>query len=308
MKYINLGVKLSNEDEIKYDAFTFPGGERNIILEKGADKITIGAHIDSSERIMDLVLMVDALRQLNREVEINLFMPYIPYARQDRVVNMGEPLSVKVMADMINALNLHRVIVFHPHSDVAPSLLNNVEIVDNFEFFRRTILQIFPTSEPIVLVAPDAGAQKNVYSIAKRLTDTVDQEVQIVLGSKRREPKTGKILEFGLDDSANQGGKRCLIIDDICDGGGTFMGIAKKLRDNKFEEVHLAVSHGIFSRGVFPLTEQLSSMSTTDSLNTEHQESVYFKKYALRDMISVKQAVDPASRKELSTNANYDLG
>src|SRR5882762_8449479 len=113
--------------------FKFPGGEchANVCLSS----VEIGRHTEivaylkHSDDIMMLLLCVNAIRVDNPHTEINLYLPYLPYARQDRVCNAGEPLSIQVMANLINSLNCNSVIVYDEHSSVTTALLKNCEHV-----------------------------------------------------------------------------------------------------------------------------------------------------------------------------------
>jgi ribose-phosphate pyrophosphokinase len=92
----------------------------------------------------------------------------------------------------------------------------------------------------------------------------------VVYCNKKRDPETGKLDGFSIydyDPNPNSNGTELLIVDDICDGGGTFVGLAKKLREAGAKKVHLFVTHGIFSKGV-PL-EGIDTIYTTDSFQPD---------------------------------------
>ena len=97
---------------------------------------------------------------------MTLRLPYLPYARQDRVTVAGEPLSVKVFCTLINAMKFDRVVVADPHSTVAPALLDRVEI-ESAEGFLGQVLAL-PGRGGVALVAPDAGAHKRVLALGER--------------------------------------------------------------------------------------------------------------------------------------------
>jgi ribose-phosphate pyrophosphokinase len=197
---------------------------------------------------------VDALRRMGIK-EISVLIPYFPAARQDRVMVAGEPLTVKVYADIINSLQLCKVIVFDPHSEVTPALLNNCEVIGNQQFIENIVSHI---GEEVVLISPDGGALKKIYKVSEYLGG-----VEVVECSKSRDVKTGKLTGFKVyaDDL---GGKDCLIVDDICDGGGTFIGLAAALKKKNAGKLYLAVSHGIFSKGFDDLA-CFERIFTTDS-------------------------------------------
>src|SRR5690349_11711379 len=102
---------------IDIESFDFPSGcEPHIRLKSNIqDRILITHRLKTPKDIIILMLTVDALRRENAKY-IELFIPYVPFARQDRVMNSGEPLSLRVMANIINSMNLDKVAFFDPHS------------------------------------------------------------------------------------------------------------------------------------------------------------------------------------------------
>ena len=187
---------------------------------------------------------------------IDLFIPYFPAARQDRLMVSGEPLSVKVYSDIINSLQLNKVTVFDPHSEVTPALLNNCEVMSNHLFIKKVLAAI---SSNVKLISPDGGALKKIYKTSAYLGG-----VEVVECSKSRNVKTGRLSGFKVyhDDLD---GSPCLIVDDICDGGATFIGLAEALKKKNAGDLYLAVSHGIFSKGFEELTTSFKIVFTTDS-------------------------------------------
>lgn len=157
MKYLNLSKGFNpydakTEDCIQFESFFFNGGEPHIKLGLNqctdADQITITHRINSMNDLGLLLVAVDAIRRqydnayYDRQ-HIQLFLPYLPGARQDRVMVEGEALTVKIYCDTINSLNLDKIIIFDCHSDVGPSLLNNCNNLDNHRFVNKCINSIF---------------------------------------------------------------------------------------------------------------------------------------------------------------------
>lgn len=214
----------------------FSGGEVHVRLEPlQCGAITIVAHLHSSDDVFALLLLTDAARRQGVE-KIHLFMPYLPYARQDRVCATGEPLSLRVMCDLINAQRYDSVEVWDVHSDVATALLDRVSNVHCSTFLGPCL-----TNAP-VLVAPDSGALKKIAACAKKYG------LRYVRADKSRNPATGAITGTVVY-SDHIGDKDFLIVDDICDGGRTFIELAQQLRPLTTGKVNLYITHGIFSRG-----------------------------------------------------------
>ena len=187
---------------------------------------------------------------------INVFLPYFPGARQDRVMVTGEALTVKVYANILNSLSLNRITIFDPHSEVTPALLNNCEVITNHRFIQKVLSKM---NKEVLLISPDRGALKKIYKVSEFLGG-----ISVVECSKKRNVKNGQLEGFKVYEG-DLGGKECLIVDDICDGGGTFIGLAEELKKKNAGDLYLAVSHGIFSKGTEKLNNIFKKVFTTDS-------------------------------------------
>ncbi|WP_316771427.1 ribose-phosphate diphosphokinase [Pedobacter frigiditerrae] len=255
-------------EEIQFKSFTFSGGEPHIKISTDFDldaKVSITHRLNSFNDLGLLCLAVDALQRMGA-ILTDLYIPYFPSARQDRVMIAGEPLSVKVYADIINNLNFKKVFIFDAHSEVTPALLNNCEVITNHQFIKEVIDKI---NTDILLISPDGGALKKIYKVAEYLGG-----VEVVECSKSRDVKTGKLSGFRVyaDDLQN---KDCLIVDDICDGGGTFIGLAQELKNKNAGKLYLAVSHGIFSKGFSELNNCFEQIYTTNSFKDFENANLY---------------------------------
>lgn len=245
------------------NCFTFAGGEVQVSwpapILRGSQAVALYATINSSDDLMAVMLSVDAFRRntLHRP-PITLVLPYFPYARQDRVCAEGESLSVAVVAGMINSLQCERVVICDPHSDVTPALIRNVTVVSQADWVGRA-KKIYRNKclRDKVIIAPDAGACKKAADLAQQ------ENLPLVQASKVRDPKSGAITQTQLHGDVD--GKACLIADDICDGGRTFLALADVLRARGATRVDLLVTHGIFSRGLTPFVGKIDAIFTTDS-------------------------------------------
>ena len=124
---------------LKFKKFEFKGGEPHFQITTEIDKVghlIISQRYNSVKDLFDIVLANDAARRMGFN-NISLVLPYFPAARQDRVCNVGEPQTIKVFTDIINNCNFDKVIIYSPHSEVTPALLNNVEVFDHvFDFVK----------------------------------------------------------------------------------------------------------------------------------------------------------------------------
>ncbi len=249
----------------------FPGGEIHVTLNPymRVNEISIQAHLDSSDAIMELLMATDALKRAYPDAAVTLDMPYVPYARQDRVNEPGEAHSIKVFCNLINAQGYKQVRIQDPHSDVTTALLDRVVVEDPRSIIEAVIDMIgVRHGVKCALVSPDAGARKRVLSFAKRF------KTYVVFADKVRDTRTGKIT--GTEIHGAMPDKPLLIVDDICDGGRTFIELAKAIRQREVEEgqtdegkikrpLYLYVTHGIFSKGLDPLLAEFNAVLTRNN-------------------------------------------
>ena len=230
-------------DEIPVKTFKFSGGEIQVRLElEDNEKIPlladITAHLHSSDDIMELLLVTNALKKLNNEISISLCCYYLPYARQDRVCYPGEAFSLEVMAQLLNLQNYNWIKVLDVHSPVSETL---IERLYNIPFPPE--IENIPISLTDTVIAPDKGALERANNFAFK------REISNVLhANKVRDPNTGQILKTEVPGIEKTKGN-FIIVDDICDGGRTFIELAKVLRPYTDEKIILYVTHGIFSQG-----------------------------------------------------------
>jgi ribose-phosphate pyrophosphokinase len=165
---------------------------------------------------------------------LNLLTKYLPYARQDKPISNESTFALHVFSKIINQINFDSIFCYDPHSDIAKKLINNLFCID----VGSHVYRFFTENNYDVVLYPDLGA-KTRYSELYGLP--------YIYADKKRDQLTGNIE--GLDVIGDCDGKTVLIVDDICDGGGTFIIAAKELYDKGAIDVGLFVSHGIFSKG-----------------------------------------------------------
>ena len=242
---------------VPFKKLKFPAGELHIQLHDvvGVTKAQVAWEFKDSEDVIELLLYCNALDEAGYELEL-LEIPYFPFSRQDRVANYGDSFSLKVMCNLINGLNAKRVVVWDPHSDVLPALLKNCSVIAQETIFAPMIRGL---REPVTLISPDGGALKKIYKLAKLLPGT-----EVVECAKKRDTVTGEIT--GTVVYAEPGSldhKTCVIVDDICDGGRTFIEIAKAIRRFHVPRtIILMVTHGIFSQGLKVFENHIDELYT----------------------------------------------
>jgi ribose-phosphate pyrophosphokinase len=174
---------------------------------------------------------------------------------------------------LINNLKCDRVTIVDPHSEVTPALLDNCHVVTQAEILQTSLLAKRIREENWALIAPDAGAEKKIHEVAKSISSD-DFTPDIYCACKLRDTKTGRITATTFHGDVER--RKVLIVDDICDGGRTFIELAKVLQDKGSKEIYLYVTHGIFSKGLEPLKlyfKQIYCYHTM--LPVELQESNY---------------------------------
>ena len=258
-------IKL-NGQEINYGKFS--GGEvyfkiespedieSEIVYQPGVPN-TITANITNSDEVFVLMNLKNVLDNVIArspsliDSRVILYMPYLPYARHDRPMHNFDSHALKVFCNLINSLNFTSVAIHDCHSDVGVGLLNNCINVSQDRLlsdFSDNILQI---NDIDYIIAPDNGAVKKASKIAEKF------QLSLITCLKERDLATGHITKYRILDPIEKPGK-ALIVDDICDGGATFNILAKSLKeDTPVTEISLYVTHGIFSKGLDELFENI---------------------------------------------------
>lgn len=241
-----------------------------------------------NDDFFQIASIVDILRSVNAGIRIHLFLPYAPYARQDRRMDKYDAFSGKIYAGMINNLKLDRVTVLDAHSDVLPALIDNCVNIPQDFVLRSEKLHTSISGWADALVCPDAGAAKKAYKAA--LTLGFDPNATIYM-EKVRDTRNGSISSTKIASDPNTVmGAAVVIIDDIIDGGRTFTESAAALYDAGATHVGLFTTHGIFSRGVRDLTHAgIDKIWTTNSINSQYLSTASRNKIEIVDVNQIFQ-------------------
>lgn len=258
------------KSSITYKISKFPDGQQTLDITNVIAGTYIGKVFEIKSRLnsfKDLELIVcanQALRNLGVDV-VNLNVPYFLGSRSDRQFQVGGVNYLKqVICPIINSQNFGNVTVMDPHSDVLEACLNNYTKQNNFKLIKWALTNIDNkdgAQDRICLVSPDAGAYKKVYDVAKEF-----KIEKIITATKVRDMKTGNILHTEIPVLDQHNDITYVIIDDICDGGRTFLELAKVIKEGRpTAKVHLIVTHGIFSAGFVELNKYLDGIYCTNS-------------------------------------------
>jgi len=250
----------------------FPAGEQGVVLSSGHQPLHAGIiqiEYDWAEYkdsgVLVVAQLLDALRRRYSmdTFKTSLLLKYVPYSRQDRVCNKGESFSLKVFAAQINSLGFDEVVTWDNHSDVATALIDNCKNLTINELLRKSAVWDKAYHNAAMLVSPDAGAIKKTISFAKSTGNDT-----IVRADKQRNVRTGEILNCQvLDYHLIFDNNSFIVVDDICDGGGTFIGLGEAIKKiNPSAKLELFVTHGFFTKGLDKLLKLYDTIYTTDSV------------------------------------------
>lgn len=225
---------------------------------------------ESLAQFTTAMFLVDAIEHNGGWIK-KLVLPYLPGARQDRSNPTGDVLfTASSVADMINARRFDSVVSVDPHSEVMPSLINN------FVNYPLSLVYDRLWKGYNGVVAPDKGAEHRAAAAGEVLNRPVRY------GSKHRDVSTGKLAGFEVEELVP--GAHYIVIDDICDGGGTFVGLGEKIREQGCY-ADLFVTHGIFSKGTGELKQIFKNIYTTDSRHVNERNDVMTLK-VVEDMVN----------------------
>ena len=242
----------------------FPDGTLLLKWYSSREFLEIEWYFENNEELVALIFLTKHLKSHNSTTKINLSLPYIPNARQDRVKTHEDVFTLKYFADVINSLGFHQVQVLDPHSSVSEALINNIVTIKPIHYIYKTML----SCKPDMVFFPDEGAMKRYLGMVEK---------EYAFGIKKRDWATGKIE--GLDvagciDKIKD--SRILIIDDICSKGGTFYHSAKKLKEFGAKEIYLYVTHceNTILEGELLTSDLIERVYTTNSIFTKEHGKI----------------------------------
>ncbi|MFJ7729847.1 ribose-phosphate diphosphokinase [Neobacillus sp. NPDC097160] len=231
-----IGVELG-----KCSVSRFSDGEIQINIEesiRGCDVYVIqSTSLPVNDNIMELLIMIDALKRASAKT-INIVMPYYGYARQDRKARAREPITAKLVANLLETAGATRVICLDLHApqiqgffDIPIDHLMGVPILS--EYFKNKEL-----NGDIVIVSPDHGGVTRARKMAERLKAPI-----AIIDKRRPRPNIAEVMNI----VGNIEGKVAILIDDIIDTAGTITLAANALVENGAAEVYACCTHPVLS-------------------------------------------------------------
>ena len=303
---IKLFKRFNTKDEgveIGFKSWKFPAGEVGVKLDGITDSdfsifdIYIEWNCESQyfhDEFVQVLQIADVIKTNRPKSAIVLFVPYLPYSRQDRACNQGESFALKVFVNAVKSAGVNIILTVDQHSNLSfdgfiHSFDQSVfvsQIQDTFDWF----------------VSPDKGAfektKKNAEYVCTSQIDAVRKGTRSILHIPSpfamHKVRTPDGISYDSDTSKEDvlyGD--VLITDDICDGGATFLMCAKAIREKhpRVRSISLYVSHGIFSKGVDSLFEVFDNIYTANLMTSDENTTKKFvkinnlykgEKYAIR--------------------------
>jgi ribose-phosphate pyrophosphokinase len=196
-----------------------------------------------SERLMELLIFINGLQNAKAK-EINLVCPYYGFCRQDRIARSGEPISAKLVANLLDTVGVNRIITMDLHTpqiqgffscpvdDLAPTCLFG-------EYYRKKMKELKVPTTNVTVVSPDHGSIHRARDLASELPDSR----LAVIDKRRPAPNTAEVVNVIGDVK----GQTCIIIDDIIDTAGTVLACTNALFAHGAKDVFVGGTHGVLS-------------------------------------------------------------
>ncbi len=262
-----LNLAYPEKSEIQYKVSKFPDGQQTLDIVNATtagllDKIVMIKSRLNNFKDLELIICANQALQNLAVGRVHLYVPYFTGSRSDRrFVAGGINYLKQVICPIINSQNFASVTVMDPHSDVLEACLKNYNKVDNIKLVDYALESLNGRSSETAIVSPDAGALKKIYDVAKEFNIT-----NVTTASKVRDIVSGNIVRTELPTMDLTDIEHFIIIDDICDGGRTFIELAKEIKKQTDKPIYLIVTHGIFSAGFEKLSDELDGIFCTNSI------------------------------------------
>jgi ribose-phosphate pyrophosphokinase len=295
----------------KVDLSTFANGEIYCKYDesvRGANVFILQSHTPPiNDRIFEQMIMIDAAKRASAS-EITAICPFYGYSRQDRKASGREPITARLVADMMEAAGADRVIAIDLHTGQIQGFFNKP--VDHLtavpilaEYLSKKV------SGEVTVVSPDAGGGKLARKFAKCFA-AYGQASELAFVDKRRpEGKHNAVVAETV--VGNIEGRSCILVDDMIDTAGTITAATQLLKDKGAKEVFIAATHGVFSA---PAAQRLSDSGAKEVVVTnslplpqDGQDFSGVKVVSIGKLFAdaVKQVYEKGSVSELFTVSNF---
>ena len=252
IKPVSAKVERFSDEEVYVEIYENVRGEDMFIIQPTSKP--------ANDHLMEILIIADALRR-SSAARVTAVIPYFGYARQDRRTKARTPISAKLVANLLTQAGIARILTMDLHSAQLQGFFDIP--VDNLyasPIFALDIRSKFKESlDEIVLVSPDIGGVGRARELAQRLNSG------LAVVDKRRSA-AGEVAEMTIIGDVTR--KICILVDDMCDTGGTLCKAANLMLGNGALEVHAFITHGVLSQGAIENIEQsgLKGVVITDTI------------------------------------------
>lgn len=220
----------------------------------------------SSDSLFEIFIFVDSLKNAGAK-EINLITPYYGYSRQDRVAQKGEPITAKIVANLLQSCGINQLISVDLHTQQIQGFFSipviNVETAELFgNYFVKRFNELGIKHSDVVVVSPDHGSANR----GRDVCSIFNNASLAVIDKRRPAPNKSEVTNVVGDTK----GKVCLIVDDIIDTGGTINGAVAALFDKGAKDVYVSATHAILSKD--KLDSRIKELVVTDTVEKHIDE------------------------------------
>ena len=253
-----------------------------------------------NDRLMELLVCVDAVKRASAK-EIAVIVPYYGYARQDRKAAARQPITAKLVADMLMIAGIDRIVTFDLHAqqiqgffDIATDDLTFIPLIA--KYFENK----FNKEDNIVVVSPDHGGTVRARRLAERL------EAPIAIIDKRR-PRANVVEVSNVIGDVKD--KTCIVVDDICDTGGSLVAGVKLLKEHGAKEIYTCVTHGVFSNNALDKIEDspIKEMIISNTIPLSEEILNKYKKIKVISIAEMLSSIISSIAKDKSVSKIFDM-
>lgn len=253
-----------------------------------------------NDRLMELLVCVDAVKRASAK-EIAVIVPYYGYARQDRKAAARQPITAKLVADMLMIAGIDRIVTVDLHAqqiqgffDIATDDLTFIPLIA--KYFENK----FNKEDNIVVVSPDHGGTVRARRLAERL------EAPIAIIDKRR-PRANVVEVSNVIGDVKD--KTCIVVDDICDTGGSLVAGVNLLKEYGAKEIYTCVTHGVFSNNALDKIEDspIKEMIISNTIPLSEEILNKYKKIKVLSIAEMLASIISAIAKDKSVSKIFDM-
>ncbi len=220
-----------------------------------------------NEHIMELLVMIDAMRRSSAG-RITAVMPYYGYARQDRKARARDPISAKLVADLITTAGCNRVLTMDLHCEQIQGFFNiPVDHLRGIPIFAYYYRNKFLNDKNVIAVSPDLGSVARAREFAEKL-----QMPLAIVDKRRQQANMSEVMNI----IGNVEGMKVILVDDLIDTAGTLVNAAYALKSKGAEEVYACCSHAVLSDPAIELIEKscIKELLILDSIALSERKSI----------------------------------